>query len=245
MSRGLEVGGTQHRGGAAGGPLGEQVGTHGAPVGKLVLEASEAGRKHLRSPPAVGSLAPQAPCPSPSRTLATENLRPFGTVAVWRRSPTQTNFHVGSPPQGRDQGSGWPRVRAGPSVAKGDRRRRHPARGLAPGDHVDSAASTGPGTLQAAPKWSLVVCGCRAALSLASVPCWDARGQGSSGPEQAEGALAAGGAHRLRAPGWDMHMPPVISVLCSPLELGLFGANDSTGHRPGQWWPHSEWLGPS
>lgn len=201
MSRGLEVGGTQHRGGAAGGPLGEQVGTHGAPVGKLVLEASEAGRKHLRSPPAVGSLAPQAPRPSPSRTLATENLRPFGTVAVWRRSPTQTNFHVGSPPQGRHQGSGWPRVRAGPSVAKGDRRRRHPARGLAPGDHVDSAASTGPGTLQAAPKWSLVVCGCRAALSLASVPCWGARGQGSSGPEQAEGALAAGGAHRPRAPG--------------------------------------------
>lgn len=142
MSRGLEVGGTQHRGGAAGGPLGEQVGTHGAPVGKLVLEASEAGRKHLRSPPAVGSLAPQAPRPSPSRTLATENLRPFGTVAVWRRSPTQTNFHVGSPPQGRHQGSGWPRVHAGPSVAKGDRRRRHPARGLAPGDHVDSAAST-------------------------------------------------------------------------------------------------------
>lgn len=150
--RAVSVGGRREQGPGSGwhpalgwssrrpGPLGEQVGTHRAPVGRLVLDASEAERKHLRSPPALGSLAPRAPRPSPSRTLATENLRPFGTVAVWRRSPTQTNFHLGSPPQGRHEGSGWPRVHEGPSVAKRDWRRQHPARGLTPGNHVNSGA---------------------------------------------------------------------------------------------------------
>lgn len=47
MSRGLEVGGTQPGEGTAGSPLGEQVVTCWALVGKLVLEACKAGLKHL------------------------------------------------------------------------------------------------------------------------------------------------------------------------------------------------------
>ena len=37
----------------------------------------------------------------------------------------------------------------------------------------------------------------------------------------------------------------VISGSRSRLELGLFGANDPTGPRPGRWLPHLESPGPS
>lgn len=70
VSSGLEVGGTQHGEGTARGPLSEQVGTRQVLVGKLVLlAASDAGLKPLKSPPTVGSLAPWAPCPSPTTPL--------------------------------------------------------------------------------------------------------------------------------------------------------------------------------
>lgn len=177
----------------------------------------KAGPGGLRGPVQASEVTSGSGQPGTPGSPPTPRPRPCHgkSETVWSCCRLETEPYTGSPPRGRHKGSGWPRVHEGPSVAKRDWRRRHPARGLAPGDHVDSTASSGPGTLRAGPKWSLAVCGCRAALRLASVACWGARGQGCPGPEQAEGELVVGAAHRHTGSGADNAL--TACYFCSPL----------------------------
>lgn len=87
VSTGREVGGTQLLEGTAGSPLGGQVRTRWAPVGKPVLEAWKAGLKHLKSLLTVGSLAPGAPAPPLHGKL-------------WNHQGLETEPHAGQFPHG-------------------------------------------------------------------------------------------------------------------------------------------------
>lgn len=96
---------------------------------------------------------------------------------------------------------------------------------------------------------------CRPGSSPASGPteaqprlpiCGGAGGKGAPragrlGP--GKGASCRGG--EGPAPCWQVCTLCAIPSPRSPLKLGLFGANDPTGHRPGRWLPHLETPGPS
>lgn len=102
MSTGREVGGTQLLEGTAGSPLGGQVGTRWALVGKPVLGAWRAGLQHLKSPLTVGSLAQGAPSPPQPHPLPwkTQDSR---IIRAWDREPHAGPFPHGLPTPGKAQ----------------------------------------------------------------------------------------------------------------------------------------------
>lgn len=214
-------GGSQPVEGTAFNSLGRQVGTRRALIGKLVLEASKPEFEHLKSPacdrrlPGLSS-PPPAPCPRKLRDSVWN---------YWRLEPgrqAQASFHVGS---------------SGP---------------LFPGETSDGVSKPQPQQDPRRPRgqWSARVRSPTAATQLSASSCpWQGAGSGVQGccrswrAWKGRGAAAEGGKHPASL--MENVLALVISGPRSPLERGLFGANDPTGPRPGRWLPHLESPGPS
>lgn len=178
-----------------------------------------AGLRPLKSPPPVGSLAPWAPA-APLPHPCHGKLQTIWNG--WRPEtgrPTQTNFHPGSPTPDKA-----PELRAAQGARERDLRRRHPTPAS-----VLQTTGTEPGA--------------RSRGDLADIQPAAAE-RPSAGPSHLQG----GGVPGRWGAGWESDgeggAPALLAVLHTPLELGPFGANEPTRHRPGQWRARLEWPGP-